>query len=100
MLLNRFKMQPAENRKFTIDYTNRLQEGNILATIDSVVVTPVLEAPSPPFLVSAAMGAENTSVILFATGGESINTYQADITVTTFDGQTWQDEIQWIVEEI
>jgi hypothetical protein len=100
MLLDRFRIQPQENRKFTIEYADRLQNGNLLASLAGIVVTPVLEAPSVPFSVSGGLDAGRTKVILWATQGESGNTYQADIKVTTVDGQTWEDEIQWIVEEI
>lgn len=98
MLLDRFNIQPAENRKFTIDYSARLQNGNVIVTIGSIVVTP--DTSPTPFFVSGALGTDGDKVILFATGGEDLTTYKADITVNTFDGQTWQDEIEWNVEEI
>ena len=98
MLLDRFFMQPAENRKFTVDYTERLQDPNILATINSTTVDP---ATTTPFVVnSAGIGTSLRTVVIFCGGGESGETYKLELTVETTDGQIWQDELEFVVEEI
>ena len=97
MLLDRFRVQPAENRKFTIDYSERLQSGNLLAAIDSVVID---NATDIPFVVSAGLDAGKTKLVLFTSGGESLNDYKVDITVSTDDSQIWQDEIIYMCEDI
>jgi len=98
MLLDRFFMQPAENRKFTIDYTERLQDPNILAAINGTVVTPVT---TTPFVInSAGIGTSLRTVVIFCGGGEDGERYKVEVTVQTTDGQIWQDELEFVVEEI
>lgn len=98
MLLDRFFMQPAENRKFTIDYTDRLQDLNLIATINGTVVSPVT---TTPFVVnSAGIGTALKTVIIFCGGGEDGQSYKLEVTVETTDGQIWQDELEFVVEEL
>lgn len=98
MFLDRFFMQPAEIRQFTIDYTDRLQDPNILQSINSTVVTPVT---TTPFVInSAGIGTTLRTVIIYCGGGEDGERYKVEVTVQTTDGQIWQDELEFVVEEI
>lgn len=97
MLLDRFRVQPAEVRKFTVDYSARLPDPNLLATIASIAIDVVTV---PAFSVTGELTVDLKKVILTTQGGLDANDYQADITVTTSEGQTWQDEIIFICEEI
>lgn len=97
MLLDRFRVQPAETRKFTVDYSERLQNGATVTILDSLDVDTVT---APPFTVVGGFDAEGIKLILFTSGGVSGEEYKLEITVSTSDGQTWQDEIVYTVEEI
>ena len=97
MLLDRFRVQPAEVRKFTVDYSLRLPDPNVLATIDSIAIDVVT---SPAFQVTGELTVDLKKIVLTTQGGIDAEDYQADITVTTTEGQTWQDEIIFICEEI
>lgn len=97
MLLDRFRVQPAETRKFTVDYSDRLQDGNLLAVIDSLIVNVVT---TPPFVVAGGFNAEMTKIVLWTQGGLDGTEYKLEVTITTSDGQTWQDEIFYTVEDI
>jgi hypothetical protein len=97
MLLDRFRVQPAEVRKFTVDYSLRLPDPNVLASIASIAIDV---ATTPPFMVAGEITLDLKKVVLTTQGGLDANDYKADITVTTAEGQTWQDEIIFICEEI
>ncbi|RLC18915.1 MAG: hypothetical protein DRI24_01730 [Deltaproteobacteria bacterium] len=98
MLLGRFRVQPAENRKFTVDYgEERLQDDNLLFAVNSVTVDVVTD---PPFTVTAGMSADQKNVVLFTAGGVSNTQYKVEITVSAEDSQIWQDEIIYQCEDV
>lgn len=98
MLLDRFRVQPNEKRKFTIDYSDRLQNGNLLTSVGGVVIDPVTTVP---FMIGASVHPDGDKVVLYTQGGETMENYQMDILVNTTDaGQCWEDEIIFMCEEI
>ena len=91
MLLDRFRVQPNDKRKFTIDYTQRLQDSNLLTVVNSIGIEPVT---SPPFAVTAGVDPARQKVILYSSGGVDSTEYKMTILVATDDvGQCWEDEL-------
>ena len=98
MLLDRFRVQPGEKRKFTVDYTARLLDSNLLTIVSSVVIEPLT---APPFQITAAVNPERNKVILYSSGGLDAEEYKMTILVNTDDsGQCWEDEIIFSCDDI
>jgi hypothetical protein len=97
MLLDRFRVQPAEKRKFTIDYSERLQNGNLLTTIQSITIDTVT---APTFVVTGGVNTDGLRVTLYSEGGLDGSEYKMEILVNTADpGQVWEDEIIFLCED-
>ncbi len=97
MLLDRFRVQPAEKRRFTIDYAPRLNNGNLLTTVETVTVEPVTV---PPFLASVGVDSTKSVLVVYTEGGVDTEDYKVEILVNTIDiGQVWEDEIQFVCED-
>jgi len=69
----------------------------MLLAISSIAIDVVTV---PAFDVTGELTIDAKKIVLTTQGGLDANDYQADITVTTTEGQTWQDEIIFICEEI
>ena len=76
MLLAKFRVQPAEKRKFTVDYTNRLAAGELLTSVISVTIDPVSE--TTPLIISAAVETTQDKVTMYSSGGEDGTEYKVD----------------------
>lgn len=98
MLLGRFRVQPTEKRKFTVDYTNRLATGETLTNVESTTITPTSDTP---FVISAAVETTADKITLYSSGGEDGTDYKLELLVQTSDlGVKWEDEIIFIVEDL
>jgi hypothetical protein len=99
MLLARFRVQPAEKRKFTVDYTNRLGAGELLTAVLSTTIDPI--SVTTPFVISAAVETTQDKVTMYSSGGEDGVDYKVELLVQTSDMDVqWEDEIIFIVEDI
>lgn len=97
MLLDRFRIQPAEKRRFTIDYSQRLQSPLLLTTVANIAVLPVT---TPLLEVTGAVGIESDTVVLYTKGGIDGTEYKMTILVNTTDAdQCWEDEVIFSVED-
>ena len=98
MLLARFKLQPREERAFYVDYTGRLPEGQ---TLSGVSVSQTEPETDPEFYMNAGTDETNLYVMLFGGGGISGLTYKVTLEVYTDQtGEIWEDELEFICEEI
>jgi hypothetical protein len=85
--------QPGEKRRWAIDYTEALDEGDSIQAVVSVV-------PSPAGLTVGGVHADN-KVRVIAEGGTSGVTYKVTITVeTTNQNEIFEDELIVKVREV
>jgi hypothetical protein len=99
MILGRFRVQPAEKRKFTVDYTNRLADGELITSVLSVTIDPISD--TTPLVISASVDAGQEKVIVYSSGGEDGTDYKVELLVQTSDlSVCWEDEIIFIIEDI
>jgi len=99
MILARFRQQPAEKRKFTVDYTNRLNAGELLTAVISATIDPI--SATTPLVVSAAVETTQDKVTMYTSGGEDGTEYKVELLVQTSDLDVqWEDEIIFLVEDI
>jgi hypothetical protein len=98
VILTRFKKQSAESRKFTIDYSPRLDSSEVITNVKNVLVTPTTV---PPLEVTSIISAAETSVYLYIAGGTDGTEYKVDVQTETGDALIlWEDEIIMIIEDI
>jgi hypothetical protein len=98
MILARFRKQPNERRKFLIDYSERLAEGDALLSIQQTVITP---DTTPPLTVSSGINAEGTELTTYVSGGSDNTEYKVEYLVETNDnGVLWEDELIFMVEDV
>jgi hypothetical protein len=96
MKLGRFTKQPAERKRYSIDYTDWLDTGETI-TLASFTVTP---ASAGALVIDAfSIPAAAKSVVFFANFGVSGTTYTVTVTITTSGGQIKEDEILFAVRE-
>lgn len=96
MKLGRFTKQPAERKRYAIDYSDWLDTGETISTV-SFVPSPIGSGGLEIDAYSIASPA--TSVVFFANYGVSGTTYTVTVTVTTSGGQIKEDEILFAVRE-
>jgi hypothetical protein len=71
---------PGERINYTIDFSERLDEGDTLAAIDALAVFP---ATTPPLVVSGGLEQGALAVRLWAQGGTAKTAYQVALRVAT-----------------
>lgn len=93
MRLGTFEKQPRERISKSVFYTDALDVGDSIATVDSVTVEPVGELEATPVLVS------DDRVRIWTQNGLDGSTYKVTITVTTAFGEILEDELIVRVKE-
>ena len=98
MILARFRVQPDERRKFVVDYSERLADGEKIVRIKAVKIEP---ADGNPITVSGGIHPDGDKVVLYTAGGESLQDYKVELQVETTDNHVvWEDELLFMVEDI
>lgn len=93
-VLGKYFKVPADNKRYTIDYSDWLDLGE---TVTGVTFS-VLPADSSPVVISGnALNTPNTGIILYAGGGLAGTTYIVYVTMQTSGGQTREDTVQYTV---
>jgi hypothetical protein len=84
--------QPGEKRRWGIDYTEALDEGDAVESVSSVVSPTGLDALAVP---------ASPRVRLSVSGGTTGTTYKITLTVTTTNGnEIFEDEVLVKVKEL
>lgn len=96
MKLARFTKQPAERKRYSIDYSDWLDTGETISTV-TFVPSPIATGGLEIDAYSIASPA--TSVVFFANYGVSGTTYTVTVTITTSGGQIKEDEILFAIRE-
>lgn len=94
MKLGTFTKQPRERISRSVFYTEALDEGDEIATVDSVTVEPAGEMTATPVLVSG------DRVRIWTQGGIDGAAYKVTITITTQFGEILEDELTVKVKEL
>lgn len=93
MKVGTFTKQPAERISNSIVYTDALDEGDELTSIESCTATPE-DLEVSPVLVST------DRVRIWSQGGTDGTVYRISLTVRTAGGEILQDELMCKVREI
>ena len=96
-LLNRYRQQPGENLKRLIDYTDWLEEDEVIVTVD-VTISPTTDTPL--VVDSALIDDEGKKFAYYTSGGEDGTDYTITFALATNAAQVREDEVEIDVEEI
>jgi hypothetical protein len=95
MLLGKFFKTPDERKRYSIDYTDWLDTGELLATV-TFEVTPV--DLNPVAINGIAVQTDGKGVVFYAQAGVDGFSYKAIATATTSGGQIKEDTVQYTVK--
>lgn len=95
MPLRKFLKTPAERKRYSVDYSDWLDSGELLSALAFTVV------PAGSLTISGpTYGSPSTSAAFFALGGVNGNTYEVILTATTSGGQIKQDSVLYTVRDL
>lgn len=95
MKLARFVKSPAERKRYSIDYSDWLDTGEL---VSSIVFTVTPSTGTLPLVIdSYLIGTPATSVGFFANYGDDNVSYTVDVVMTTSGGQIKEDQILFSV---
>lgn len=96
MIIGRFIKQPVDRLRYAVDYSEWLDEGELLVGV-TFGVTPV--GPNPPTVDMFEVSTPATELVFFLSGGQDGFEYKLEITVTTDGGQIKQNEILFTIKD-
>lgn len=89
MRLGKFKQAPLEKRRYFVDYSEWLDEGETLVT---PLTFSILNVTTPPLTVTdSSISTDSLGVVFFVSGGLDGQQYQVDLIVNTSAGQIKED---------
>lgn len=94
MRLQKFTKRPGERKRYSVDYSEWLDAGELVASATYSVTpatTPVMEVDA------ATLGDPATSIIFFVIGGVEGTNYELEIRIITSGGQVKEDTILYVV---
>jgi len=94
MNLGKYFKSPDERKRYSIDYTDWLDSGELLSDVTFEVI-PV--DADPVFIDGIAIEAGSRSVVFYASAGIDGKSYKAIATMTTSGGQVKEDTVQYTV---
>jgi hypothetical protein len=94
MNLGKYFKSPDERKRYSIDYTDWLDTGEVLADV-TFEVTPV--DANPVVIDDIAIETGDKSVVFYASAGLEGRSYKAIATMTTSGGQVKEDTVQYTV---
>lgn len=94
MILGKFFKTPDERKRYSIDYTDWLDGGEMLLGV-TFEVTPVDE--NPVVIDGIAIQIDSKSVVFYAQAGVDGQNYKAIATATTDGGQVKEDTVQYTI---
>lgn len=97
MKLARFVKQPADRKRYAVDYSDWLDTGE---TVTAVAFGVSPSATGGLAVDASSIASTGKSVVFFASAGVSGTTYTVTITITTSGGQIKEDEILFSVREV
>lgn len=100
MALGKYTKTPDERKRYTIDYTDWLDEGEAVSTVTYEVTLANGDAAtgSPVVIDEDSVDGDATGAIFFASEGEDGEQYKVVATMTTSGGQVREDAILFNVK--
>ena len=103
MLLNRYVKQPAEIRRYTVDYSRFLEGTETLSSVITsvAIIDGAAAVQTTPLAVNSAIIDPDTATFLsvWIEAGHDGELGEITVTVTTSDGQVQESEIEIDVRE-
>lgn len=94
MALGKYFKNPIERKRYTIDYSDWLDSGELVATI-TFTVLPV--DASPAVIDGISINPAATGIVFYASGGLTGVSYTAYATMVSSNGQTKEDTVVYAV---
>lgn len=94
MALGRFIHSPGERKRYEIDYSDWLDDGEVVST---VTFTSSTEDTGELVVDGVLASTDNLKSIFYVSGGDDGAVYTVVATMTSSNGQTKEDAIQYIV---
>lgn len=94
LLLGKYFKGPAERKRYSIDYSDWLDDGEIVSTV-TFEVTPV--DAGPVVIDGNSIQPGSKSVVFYASAGLNGTTYRAAVTMVTSNFQTRVDTVQFTI---
>ena len=91
MLLGKFTKEPADRKRYAIDYQDWLEQPEIITNID----VQIPQGGVSFFVDSIVTDELKKQVFLYVSGGEDGETYDVIVTIDTTASQIKQDYIQF-----
>jgi hypothetical protein len=97
MKLGTFKQTSQEKKRYTVAYTDWLDEGEVVQS----VVYAIDNTTDPELIVeSSAVQVDGLGITFYVSGGLDEEEYTLHILITTDAGQRKEDYIKFVVEDI
>lgn len=97
MRLGKFTKTPTEAKRYKIDYSHWLDASEYVSAVSFSTISTNIGLIN---CIAGPIGATDTTVTFFATGGTDGQTYEVAVTMTTSGNQIKQDVIYFIVKSI
>ncbi len=95
MILGKYFKVPADRKRYTIDYTDWLDSGELVNSI-TYEVSP--STGSPVVIDGDSIDPDYKGVVFYASEGEAGTTYRVFVTMTTSNDQVKEDSVQFTVK--
>lgn len=97
----RFNQAPEENRRYLLDYTLQLAQGETLVTVVANISSPTDPTNTGDFEINDIAIAPSPSLqcAYFAGGGNDQTTYNVQFLATTSLGQVFEDVVVYNIRE-
>lgn len=96
MRLRKFNQDPNERKRYTIDYTSWLDDGE---TITQVVFTPSPPTTAPLVVSDDAITPDGLGIQFYVSGGQDKQLYEVIVTITTSGTQIKEDVVQFNIKD-
>jgi hypothetical protein len=92
--------QPAETRKFTMDFANVLSTGEVISAISGISSEKVGGYTSDLSITSSGISSDSKSVTMFIASGTVSSTYRVEVLVNTDASQVLEgDGILYVTDQ-
>lgn len=96
MRLKKFNQDPNERKRYTIDYTSWLDDGE---TITLATFTPSPATTTPLVVNDNVITPDGLGVQFYVSGGEDKQLYEVVVTITTSGTQIKEDVVQFNIKD-
>lgn len=95
-----FIQAPIEVKRYVLDYTAQLATGETVTNVVATVSSLTDNSNVLSFIITnIAIAPNNTQAVFYASGGLDENQYLVKFIATTSLSQTWEDIVQFTVQD-